>query len=515
MANKITEMSKIRQAIKLYCKGESKLFISKHLELSRNTVKKYISLYEVYGLSFEDMNSKTDAELDVLFSGGSPEHLSPKLQQLYDLFPQVHKALKKPSVTKMQLWEDYITKHPEGYRSSQFCHHYNVWAKRMNPVMHMEHKAGDKMYVDYSGDKLQIIDRPSGEIQELEFFVAILGASQYTFAECSFTQQTHDFINSLQNALSFYGGVPRAIVPDNLKAAVIKSSKFEPTINKTLQNMSEHYETTILPARAYKPRDKALVENAVRLLYQRIFSKIQKEEYFSLHEINERIQELLEAHNAKKLTARPYSRLELFNEIERAELAPLPLERFEIKYQAQCTVMQNGHILFGPDKHYYSVPYQYLRKKVTVLFTSSSLEIFFKYTRIASHPRNRKPYLYTTKDEHLASTHRFVADWDATRFITWAQSIDVNVGHYITKVIETRAHPEQAYKSCMGILAFEKKVGKERLIKACTIALEVQSYGYKIIQNILEKNLDMIQQETQLELDLPQHNNIRGKQYYN
>ena len=204
MANKSTEMSKIRQAIKLHCKGESKLFISKQLEISRNTVKKYISLYHLYGLTFEDMNTKTDAELDLLFSGSSAEYINPKLQVLYDLFPEIHKALKKRTITKMQLWEKYIKEHPDGYKSSQFCEHYNVWAKRVNPVMHMEHKAGDKMYVDYSGDKLQIVNPETGEIQEVEFFVAILGASQYTYAECTMSQQKCDFINSLQNAIHFY-----------------------------------------------------------------------------------------------------------------------------------------------------------------------------------------------------------------------------------------------------------------------------------------------------------------------
>lgn len=514
MANKVIEMSKIRQAIKLHCKGESKLFISKHLELSRNTVKKYISLYHLYGLSFENMNTKTDAELDVLFSGGSPEHINPKLQTLYDFFPEMHKALKRRSVTKLQMWEKYLQKHPDGYKSSQFCEHYSIWSKRVNPVMHMEHKSGDKMYVDYSGDKLQIIDKQTGEIQEVEFFVAILGASQYTYAEATMTQQKRDFINSVQNAMQFYGGVPRGIVPDNLKSAVDKSSKYEPTINKTLQNMSEHYETTILPTRAYRPRDKALVENAVKILYQRIFSKLQEEQFYSLAEINERIQELLESHNNRKLTGRPYSRKELFDEIEREELRALPQERFEIKHQAICTVMQNGHILFGPDKHYYSVPYQYLRKKVSVLFTDTCLEIHYKYNRIATHLRNPKRYMYTTVKDHMASTHQFVTEWDATRFLSWAESIDAYVGEYIAKVIETRAHPEQAYKASLGILTFEKKVGRERLIKACKRALDVQSYSYKVIQNILEQNLDLIDDEQPVNIDLPQHNNIRGKNYY-
>lgn len=514
MANKLTDMSKIRKAIKFHCKGKSKLFISNYLSLSRNTVKKYISLYQLLEVSLEDIEQKTDAELENLFSQPTVEASNPKLKKLYASFPQMERELKKVGVTVQHLWEQYIQANPDGVKSSQFRVHFKKWSNRVNPVMHINHKAGDKMYVDYAGKTLSIVDMDTGEIKEVQFFVAILGASQYTYAEASMSQQKEDFVASVENAIHFFGGTPAAIVPDNLKSAVIKSSRFEPTINETLADFAEHYETTILPARAYKPRDKSLVEGAVKILYRRIYVHLKEQKFFSLEELNNQIWDLLDEHNNKKLTARPYSRSELFSEDEKDKLRPLPQERFEIKYQSFATVMQNGHVLLSQDKSYYSVPYQYLRKKAKLLYIKSTVEIYYKYNRIATHPRNYKPYVYTTNPEHMASTHLFVADWSASRFIDWANSIDSCVGEFIMKIMDSRNHPEQAYKSCLGILTYEKKVGKERLINACKRALDYRIYNFKTIQNILENNLDKIDYEQESEQELPLHENIRGKNYF-
>jgi transposase len=515
MANKLTDMSKIRKVIKFHCNGKSKLFISNYLSLSRNTVKKYISLFEVLGLSFELINLKTDAELEMLFSHHMAQPISLKLQTVYDFFPQMERELKKVGVTIHLMWERYFAANPDGLKSSQFSHHYKVWGNKVNPVMHMNHKSGDKMYVDYAGKTLSIVDKDTGEVQEVQFFVAILGASQYTYAEASMSQQKEDFVTSVENAMRFFKGTPAAIVPDNLKSAVIKSSRFEPTINETLADLAEHYQTTILPARAYKPRDKSLVEGAVKILYRRIYVNLKDCTFYSLEELNQHIWDLLDSHNNRKLTGRPYSRYELFLEDEKGKLRLLPQDRFEIKYQSFATVMQNGHVQLSQDKNYYSVPYQYVKKKAKLLYTKSTVEIYHKYNRIAIHIRNYKPYIYTTNPEHLASTHQFVTQWSASRFIEWGNSIDTSVGAYIIQIIESRNHPEQAYKSCLGILHFEKKVGKERLINACKRALDFKIYNFKTIQNILENNLDSIDFEQEQEIDLPTHGNIRGKHYFN
>ncbi len=514
MANKVTDMSKIRKVIKFHCSGKSKLFISNYLSLSRNTVKKYIALFDALGLNLEDLEKKADADLEDLFSQSTLESSNPKLEKLYSYFPKMERDLKKVGVTVQHLWEEYYKENPDGLKSSQFRCHFRNWSNRVNPVMHMNHKAGDKMYVDYAGKTLSVIDQDTGEIREVQFFVAILGASQYTYAEASLSQQKEDFVASVENAVRFFGGTPGAIVPDNLKSAVIKSSRFEPTINETLADFAEHYQTTILPARAYKPRDKSLVEGAVKILYRRIYVHLREQKFFSLDQLNEQIWHLLEIHNKKKLTARPYSRLELFTEDEKKELNPLPQERFEIKYQSFATVMQNGHVSLSSDKNFYSVPYQYLRKKVKLLYTKSTVEIYYKYNRIATHPRHYKPYVYTTNPEHMASTHQFIADWSASRFLDWAGGIDPSVGEFIMKIIDSKNHPEQAYKSCLGILSFEKKVGKQRLINACKRALDYRIYSYKAIQNILENNLDRIDIESETDLELPHHDNIRGKNYF-
>lgn len=514
MANKTLDMSKIRKVIKFHCNGKSKLFISNYLSISRNTVKKYIALFKVLDIPFAEINKKTDAELESIFSQKTVEFIDPKLQKVYDFFPTMERELKKVGVTVLLMWEKYIEANPDGYQSSQFRVHYKNWGKRVNPVMHMTHKAGDKMYVDYAGKTLFIRDKLSGEATEVQFFVAILGASQYTYCEASKSQKKEDFVESVENAMRFFEGTPAAIVPDNLKSAVIKSSRFEPTINETLADLAEHYETTILPARAYKPRDKSLVEGAVKILYTRIYVGLRDLEFYDLETLNDRIWTLLERHNTKKLTGRPYSRLDLFSEDEKQKLRPLPIERFEIKYQSFATVMQNGHVQLGEDKNYYSVPYHYLKKKVKLLYTKFNVEIYYKFNRIATHPRNHTPYLYTTNPEHLASSHQFVSEWSATRFVDWANSIDVCVGEYIVQIIESRNHPEQAFKTCLGVLSLEKKVGKERLTNACKRALDFQSYSFKIIQNILENNLDRAESEEDLDLNLPEHTNIRGKNYF-
>lgn len=514
MANKLTDMSKIRKAIKMHCNGNSKLFISKYLSLSRNTVKKYLHIFELYGLTIDDINQKTDIELEQLFSYNIEEEISPKQQAMYDYFPKVQKQLTQPGVTFYKTWEEYFAQHPTGYKESQFRLYYRRWSKKCNPVMHMNHKAGDKMFIDYAGEKLSIVDECTGEITEVEFFIAVLGASQYTYAESSASQKKEDFIASIENALHYFEGVPAAIVPDNLKSAVTKSNRFEPTINETLESMADHYGTAIVPARAHKPKDKALVEGAVKILYNRVYVPLKKEIFHSMNQMNERILELLDIHNSKYLTGRPYSRYDLYRDVDKVALSPLPAQRFEIKYMQLATVMQNGHVQMSADKHFYSVPYHYIRKKVKILYTKSTVEIYFKNNRIAIHPRNKAFYCYSTITEHLASSHKFATEWTAERFMNWARNINPTVAEFIGKIFEHRNHPEQAYKSCMGILSLEKKVGQQRLIDACTRALDYGTYSYKAIAHILEKNLDKIQSDNSQDVQLPEHKNIRGKNYY-
>jgi transposase len=514
MANKPITMSKLRKVLQLYLKGKSKKFISNYLNLSRNTVKKYLKEFIALKISPDEINQLSDVELEKVFIEKPPPEQTPREAALYKFFPYMEKELKKTGVTRVLMWQEYIAKHPDGFRRTQFNARYNQWSKKITPTMRITHKAGDKLYVDYAGKTLEIVDRQTGEVTPVQFFVATLGCSQYTYAEASLSQKRDDFIRSVENALHYFGGVPQAVVPDNLKAAVVKSDRYEPTLNETFLDFAEHYGTTVLPARAYKPKDKSLVEGAVRILYTRIYSMIRDTVFYDLDSLNKAIREALEKHNATNFSNRNYSRKMLFDDIEKGKLMLLAQTRYQIKHQAFVTVMQNGHVCLGVDKHYYSVPYQYIRKRVKILYSSEVVEIFYKYNRIAVHKRMKTPYSYTTLAEHMATAHRFMTEWTPQRFINWAGEIDEDVKEYIIQVLERKKHPEQAYKSCMGILSFERKAGRDRLINACKRAREYGMYNYKIIQRILDQNLDRVQDDPTLNEELPDHGNIRGEDYY-
>lgn len=515
MANKPIRMIKIRQILRLHNQGHSKLKIAMQTGVARNTLKKYLAAFVASGLSLEQIEVLSDKDLEDLFVKPEEKPLNEKLQTLFGLFPIIDKELKKKGVTRQLLWEQYRKAHPDGLGLSQFKQYYAQWKMQVNPTMHMEHKAGDKMYIDFAGDKLHYIDRLSGRPQPVEVFVGILGASQLTYVEAVMTQQKEDLIAVCENTLLYYAGVPAAIVPDNLKSAVTRSSKYEPTLNETFADFASHYGTTVLPARAFRPRDKALVENAVRLIYSRIYVRVRASTYYSLDELNTAIHEALEAHNNAPLRGRNYSRRQMFEEIERSALMPLPAMRYEFKKQLFGTVAKNGHVGLAPDKHYYSVPYRFIGKKVKVLYSRHTVEIYYNYERIALHRRSKAAYQYTTEKEHLASTHRFVSEWTPERFAEWAGSIHEDVRLYVLKVLDRKQHPEQAYKSCMGILSFAKKVGHDRLTKACQRALGYGAYNYKTIQKILELQLDEKDTPDQTDqLQMPPHDNIRGGRYY-
>lgn len=515
MANNPISMIRIRQILRLHTQGYSKLTIASQTGVARNTLKKYIRSFTDSGLSFEEISCLSDKDLEDLFCVPEAKPANQKLVTLFNLFPAIDKELKKKGVTRYLLWERYHQEHPDGFGLSQFKHHYAQWKAQVNPVMRMEHKVGDKLYVDFAGDKLNITDPGTGEVTPVEVFVAILGASQLTYVEAVATQQKEDFVAACEHALHFYGGVPAAIVPDNLKSAVTKSSRYEPTLNETFADFAEHYGTTILPARAYRPRDKALVENAVRIMYSRVYVKVSAHVHHSLAELNAAILEALEAHNAAPLRGRDYSRRQQFEEVERTALTPLPPLKYELKKQFFATVARNGHVGLSPDKHYYSVPYRFIGKKVKLLYSRHTVEIYYNYERVALHRRAKSPYQYTTDKDHLASSHRFVSEWNPERFTDWAADIHEDVKLYILRVLDRKQHPEQAYKSCMGILSLARKVGGERLIKACQRALGYEAYNYKTILNILERELDLgLAPEDADQLKMPLHDNIRGGHYY-
>lgn len=513
MANKPIKMSKLRQVLKLYCQGQNKLQISIVTGLSRNTVTKYVKDFIGLKCTFEEITNLSDKDLDDLFCK-TPEVVPPeRLEELFVFFSEQEKRLRRRGVTLLHLWEEYHVKYPSGYSQTRYYHYYNIWKQKAQPSMHLEHKAGDKMFVDYAGEKLKIVDPDTGEIRQVEVFVSILGASQLFYVEAVESQRVEDFISCCENALHFYGGSPRAIVPDNLKSAVIKSNRYEPKLNENFEAFAEHYGMTVLPARAYKPKDKALVEGAVKISYRSIYAHLPSEPPTSLEALNAQIRPLLEKKNSTVFKGRSYSRLEQFDEMEKAELQPLPDTRYELRRSVLLSVMKNGHVCLSTDKHYYSVPYGYIGKRVRLLYSKSTVEIFYKYELIASHQRIRSPHNYTTEPSHLATQHKIFADWNPDYFLEQARQIHPDVEYFIGQVLLKKHHPEQAYKSCQGILSYGKRVGHQRLIRACRRAHGYGLYHYKAIENILHKGLDLFDVE-EVEQNMPTHENIRGGDYY-
>ena len=513
MSNKPIKMNKLRQIIRLYCQGTGVKTIHGMVGISRNTIKKYVRVWHALGISHEAFGARSDSELAVLFTTpvGKTEN-NPRMQTLEALLPEICKKLKKKGVTREMLHNEYIEKYPDGYGRSRFNNAVHTYLQLSRPVMHIDHKAGDKMYIDFTGSKLQIT-LSEGSVQDVEVFVAILGCSQLTYVEAVESQRKEDLIKACENALHYFGGVPVAMVPDNLRSAVTRGSKYEAILNDEFASFAEHYSVTVVPARVYKPRDKSLVEGAVKLIYRSIYTRLEGRRFSDLGSLNSAIRPALEIHNNKPFSGRTYSRREQFEEIERDVLAPLNPLRYEVNKQVMVTVMKNGYIRLGEDIHYYSVPYTYIGKKVKVLYTSGSVKIYYQYTQIAAHPRVRIKYRHTTDDNHLASQHRFLTEWCPEKFIQEAEAIHEDVARYITKVLEHKVYPEQAYKSCAGILSFARRVGAGRLAGACRWAYNLHQYNYPIIEEILKKRLDQLQPEDETSV-IPAHNNIRGKEYY-
>lgn len=519
MPNKLISMSKVRSLLRLYTKGVSKNAIAERLGLPRNTVKKYIGLFLACAKTLQELEAMSEGALEQMFLDMVPRKEiddDPKYSALLSFFPEMAKALKRRGVTKEQQWGRYRELNPDGYGFSQFKHYYLLWHKANNPVMHIEHKAGDKMYVDYAGEKLTMVDPATGEIVELEVFVSVLGGSQLFYVEAWMSQQTEDFISACEHALYYYGGSPLAIVPDNLKSAVIRSNRYEPVLNDAFRDFASHYTMAVLPAGPYKPTHKALVEGAVKIIYRAIYQKISSGVFSSLESINKAIREALDDFNDRPMSGRPYSRRQIFEETEATALQPLPIRRYEIKRRKVVTVMKNNFVYLGEDRHYYSVPYRFIGKKVTLCYTQSLVEVYHKHDRIAVHDRDRLPYKYTTNEDHLASKHRYQTDWNPDKFLQRGEEIGPACRDYIAGIIASRQHPEQAYKSCQGVLSFAARAGHKRLNDACKRAMQYGDYSYHTIRIILEKGYDKIIPVDELtSIEVPLHQNIRGKEYYN
>jgi len=431
------------------------------------------------------------------------------------MFPYFEKELKRTGITRWILWGEYKHQHTDGFSYSRFCDHFKQYKTSRSATMHLEHEPGDKFFIDFTGKKLSVIDPSSGELTEVEVYVAILGHSQFTYVQAVSSQRKEDFIAATENALHFLGGVPRVLVPDNLKSAVAKADKYEAELNSTFLDFANHYGTSVLPARSYKPRDKAHVERAVGIAYSRIFAPLRNQVFYSLKSLNEAISDLLVCHNDKHFQQRPVSRRQLFEQEEKSLLGPLPADRYEIKQFKEVTVMKNGYIQLWEDKHYYSVPYRFIGYKVKVIYSVSQVSVFYNKERIAYHQRSTKKFSHSTIHDHMSSTHQFVSDWNPDKFTSWAGAIAPVVKEYVTRILEAATYPEQAYRSCVGILSYEKKVGRQRLVAAVERATYYGAFNYTMIKKILQNGLDNVAfSDDTTTSALPDHDNIRGPQSY-
>jgi transposase len=428
----------------------------------------------------------------------------------------VDKELRRPGVTLKLLHEEYLAQHPDGYGYTQFCEAYREWRRQQRLTMRQVHRAGDKLFVDYAGKRPSIVDPKTGERTEVELFVAVLGASSYTYAEATLTQRVPDFIASHVRALEFFGGVPAALVPDQLKSAVTRADRYEPGLQRSFEELARHYGTTVLPARPAKPRDKVLVEVGVQVAERWILARLRNRTFFSLAELNEAIGELLDDINGRVMRRWGESRRQLFERLERPALRPLPSARFSYgEWKIDAGVNIDYHVdLAG---HFYSVHYSLVHERVDARLTATTVEIFHRGQRVAVHRRSYVRGGFTTLDEHMPAAHRKHATWSPERMSRWAGSVGPLTRALVEAIIAERRHPEHGYRSCLGLMRLGDRYGRERLEAASQRALIVGARSYRSVQSILERGLDRA--------PLPEsdgaapvgasHDNIRGPDYYN
>ena len=429
----------------------------------------------------------------------------------------IHRERRRPGVTLDLLHHEYLGKHPHGLQYTAFCERYTTWLKRRGLVMRQVHTAGEKMFVDYSGKRPEVMDPTTGEFTKVELFVAVLGASNYTYAEATASQQGPDWISSHVRALEFFGGAPRAIVCDQLKSGVSRSCRYEPDVQRTYEDLANHYETTVLPARPRRPKDKAKVEGAVLIVQRWVLARIRDEVFSSLAALNERIAELMVDLNQRQMRRYGRSRRALFEELEKETLTPLPSTRFEYASWKKARVSIDYHVTF--DEHLYSVPSKHVHEQVWVRATGSTIEILLNTRRIALHPRSRRRGGCTTTVEHMPSAHREHAEWTPSRILAWAEKTGPAALLLCSALLNERRHPEQGFRSCLGILRLSTKYGQDRLNAACARAHAAGARSYRSVDSILKAGLDRVPHEAPQQHDgEPRspvtHENVRGPGYY-
>jgi transposase len=505
-------MRKIKEVLRLKWEcGLSNRQIAQSCALARPTVTEYLCRAQAAGLGWPLPAQLDEGALERLLF--PPRAAVPVEQRPVPDWAEVHQELKRKGVTLWLLWQEYKVAHPTGYHYSWFCQQYQAWAAKVDLVLRQDHRAGEKLFVDYAGQTVPIQDLLTGEVRSAQIFVAVLGASSYTYAEATWSQSLPDWIGAHVRALTFFGGVPELIVPDNLKSGVRQAHRYEPDLNPTYQEMATHYGVAVLPARAGKPRDKAKVESGVLVVERWILARLRHSTFFSLAELNTAVHRLLTDLNSRPFKKLPGSRQHLFETLERPALNPLPLAAYEYAEWKTARVNIDYHV--EVEGHYYSVPYQLVKQQVDVRLTTAIIECFSKGQRVSSHRRSWQKGRHTTLPEHMPKAHQRYLDWTPERLVRWAQQTGPATAQVVATILASRPHPQQGFRSCLGIMRLGKMYGPTRLEAACEHALTLDACAYRSIESILKHGLDRQPLAPQhVSPPHPTHPNIRGPEYY-
>jgi len=504
-------MRKIREILRLKeGKGLSARQVAAAVHVSPATVADIVRRASLAGLCWplpEEMDDEKLEELLYPKPTKEPTHAVP-------LWKDVHRELARKGVTLALLWEEYARDNPEEHYSyQQFARLYRAWKDDVEVTMRQVHRAGEKVFCDFAGDTLAIVDPQTGEITEAHLFVAAMGFSSYTYAEAHSSEQLPCWIAGHVNAFAFFGASPEIVVPDNPRAVVTKADRYEPDLNRTFEEMAEHYGCAIIPARVGKPKDKAKVESAVLQAERWILAPLRNRTFHSLGEANRAIAERLEWLNGRKMKGMDASRSELFGDVDLPAMNPLPSDPYEFAIRKDARVNIDYHI--DVEGHLYSVPYQLTREKVEVRLTDSTVEVFHRGKRVASHPRSFAKGLATTTNEHRPASHKAYLEWTPSRVIAWAQETGPATAELVEEIMKAKPHPEMGYRSCMGIIRLAGKFGPERAEAACRRALACRAISYQSVKSILKSGLDRVEEQDDERPAIPEHDNVRGPDYYN
>ncbi len=505
-------MRKIREILRL--KWESKLGdrpVARSCGVSRSTVSDYVRRARAAGLSWPLPEELDEDALTALLFPQSPCVASrPPLPN----WAEVHRELKRKGVTRWLLWSEYKDQYPDGLQYSRFCQRYRDWRRTQSAVMRQDHKAGEKLFVDYAGMTMEVIDPRTGEVHKASVFVATLGASNYTYAEATLSQTLPDWLGSHVRALTYMGGSPEVIVPDNLKTGITHACFYEPDLNPSYWDLARHYRLAVIPARVKRPRDKAKVEVHVQIVEREILAPLRHRTFFGLDELNALIRDGVERLNRRPLQKQKISRRQLFEQIDQPALRPLPNEPYRFAEWKRAKVHLDYHIELSG--HYYSVPHALIGQTVDIRYNRHTVEIFRKAKRVASHRRSFQRGAHTTVTEHMPKAHQRAGNITPQRLIDWAKDIGPETEAWVQIVLKRRPHPEQGFRTCLGALKLAKRYGNDRLNAACKRALRVNAFSYRSLDSMLKHQLDQqpLPEETQTAIALPDHPNVRGPDYF-